>query len=82
MTQKIKVPIEVQSIGKNKMFLHLELGTGKLGKRNVRLLQANTNFIFQVYSLDSKGWDSYAITSEQLSKSFSDAVEKFEKKNE
>ncbi len=78
---KIEVPIEVQSIGKNKMFLHIELGTGTLGKRKVRLLQdtGGSNLIFQVYSLDGKSWDSYGITPEAISKCFSDAVQKFEK---
>ncbi len=82
MKDTIKVPIEVQSIGENKLFLHIELGKGTYGKRKVRMIQAGTHIIFQVYKLDGKGCDTYTISLEALGKSFIKAVEKFEKVKE
>ena len=81
MTNKIEVPIEVESIGKKCMFLHIQLGKGTLGKRKIRLIQATgkNSLILQVYSLDGKGWDSYIISMDSVTKAFVNAVEKFEK---
>lgn len=76
---KVKVPIEIEYIGENKMFFHIQWGEGKLGKKTIRLLQVDpSTLIFQVWK-NKHTTKCFKITADSITKSFVEGLGKFEK---
>ena len=67
---KQKSEIEIQYIGKNKLFLHKQIGSGTLGNKNIRLNLINNGTIIFELNEKGKGFESWGITPDSMVKSF------------
>ena len=69
---------------KGTMFLHKELGNGKMPDgRKVRLIQTNRGIHMQVYPIDKKetnkgNWDTYSLSYDELSQNMFQEIKKIE----
>ena len=73
--QKISIELEVES-KENAMFLHTEIGTGKYGKKEVRLIQATDGTLIVQEYINKNNWISHIIPIKQLSEKLIKALVK------
>ena len=67
--------------GKDKMFLHTEVGKGKMPDgRECRLIQTNGGLHLQVTNKD-QSWQHFSVSWMDISKAISEVVPKIEKNN-
>jgi len=73
--------LKVEYIGKNKLFLHQEVGKGNLADgRECRLIMTDKGVVMQVTVKNE--WESYAVSWMDISKAIADIVPKFEEKKD
>ena len=67
--KKLDGKIEIEYLGKNKMFLHKRIGSGTYGKKKINLNQINNGtIIFQL--CEKNAFESWSITPDALTKAF------------
>lgn len=75
-----KGEVEIKYLGEDKMFLHKQIGEGKLPDgRRCRIIMHDGGIVMQAYSKNGKGWKSYSISWMSLSKAIADTIPDFEK---
>ena len=76
----MKTQLEVKYTGKDKLYLHKEIGKGNLPDgRECRLIQTNSRIHMQVYGKSGKGWKDFTVSYMDLGKAISDIIPKIEK---
>lgn len=71
--------VKIEYIGKDKLYLHQQLGEGELGKKKLRLIMTDGGVKMQVSEEGKRGWDTYGMSWKDISKAFADVISKREK---
>lgn len=76
---EFETKLKVEYIGKDKLFLHREIGKGTMPDgRKCRLIMINSGVMMEVTNKSGKGWKHFAFDWMDLSEAIVDVIPKLE----